>query len=348
MNRGQFNGFVLNGASADPVVRVRVDARGYAMIRARGRVLAYSVMHSAPAACLDGKLGRVEAHLSAQSLARATVEGALGRVDIHALLSATGRAVIEVKLPYIYGRAAVKGRARIGVTAHSLARGGAKVLAQAKLAPKSRLLRRGPVKTRGIADIDAGGVVYVRRWLRSPAEGKAQAFIVSKAHIEARLAALVRAPADAAVDFHVLARAPMGWQGVAFIEIDPAIYKRLPFDEPAPDSRTFNVPAGMTIFYVTDQGTSMFRAQPMQPADTQDFDIEFAEWFPPGDEIVAVGLKVVPAMPMPPSYAIEAQRVKVWVYAGGTSGQKYQISVTATTNDGRTKEVELIVPIKEV
>lgn len=348
MNRGQLNGFVLNGASSDPVVRVRVDAKGYAMVRARGRVLAYSVTHSAPAARLDGRLGRVEAHLSAQSVARAAVEGALGRVNIHALLAATGRAVIEVKLPYIYGRAAVNGRARIGVTAHALARIGATVVGQAKLEPKARLLRRGPVKAKGVAGIEADGVVYVRRWLRSPSEGKAHAFIVSKAHIEARLAALARAQADVAVDFHVLARAPMTWQGIAFIEIDPAIYKRLPFDEPAPDSRTFYVPASMTTFYVTDQGTSMFRTAPMQPADTQDFDIEFSEWFPPGDEIVSVALKAQPAMPMPPSYAIEGQRVKVWIYAGGTSGMKYQISVTATTNDGRTKEVELIVPIKEV
>jgi hypothetical protein len=134
---------------------------------------------------------------------------------------------------------------------------------------------------------------------------------------------------------------------VAFIEIDPDVHKRLPFDEQAPESRTFLVPAGMTTFYVTDQGQSMFRASPMQPADTQDYDIEFADWFPPGDEIVSVQLKVQPTMPMPPSFAFVGQRVKVWIYAGGLSGQKYQISVAATTNDGRTKEVELIVPIKE-
>ena len=348
MNRGQINGFVLNGASADPVVRVRVDAKGYARVRARGRVLAYSVIHAAPAARLGGVLGRVEAHLSAQSLARAAVEGALGRVDIHLLLAVTGRVVIDVTLPTLRGRVSANGRAMVGATPHTLARGGAAAVGQAKLAPKTMLLRRGPVLSQTRADIEANGVVYVRRWLRSPAEGKAQAFIVSAAHIEARLAALVRPMASAAADFHVLARAPMGWQGVAFIEINPAINKRLPFDEPAPDSRTFTVPTGMTTFFVTDQGASMFRTAPMQPADTQDFDIEFAEWFPPGDEIVSVALKAQPAMPMPPSYAIEGQRVKVWIYSGGISGQKYQISVTAATNDGRIKEVELIVPIKEV
>lgn len=348
MNRGQINGFALNGASADPVVRVRVDAKGYARVRARGRVLAYAVVHAAPEASLDGRLGRVEAHLSAQSLARVAVEGALGRVDIRSLLSVTGRVVISVTLPAIRGRVGAKARASIGAKPHTLARFGTAVVGRAQLVPKTTLLRRGPVQARGRADIDASGTVYVRRWLRSPAEGKAQAFIVSTTRIEARLAALVRAEADATVDASVRARMTVAFRGVAFIEIDPAIHKRLPFDEPAPDSRTFTVPAGMTTFYVTDQGTRMFRTAPMQPADTQDFDIEFSEWFPPGDEIASVALKTQPAMPMPPSYAIEGQRVKVWIYAGGTSGQKYQISVTATTNDGRIKEVELIVPIKEV
>lgn len=348
MNRGQMNGFALNGASADPVVRVRVDAKGYARVRARGRVLAYAVMHAAPAASLDGKLGRVEAHLSAQSLARAAVEGALGRVDIRSLLSVTGRVVIDVMLPAIRGRVGAKGRASIGAKPHTLARSGAAVQGRAQFSPQTSLLRRGPVRAKGRADLDADGVVYVRRWQRAPAEGKALAFIATTSRVEARLAALVRAQANASVDFHLQARAPVAFRGVAFIEIDPAIHKRLPFDEPAPDSRTFTVPTGMTTFYVTDQGTSMFRTAPMQPADTQDFDIEFAEWFPPGDEIVSVALKAQPAMPMPPSYAIEGQRVKVWIYAGGASGQKYQISVTATTNDGRIKEVELIVPIKEV
>lgn len=85
-----------------------------------------------------------------------------------------------------------------------------------------------------------------------------------------------------------------------------------------------------------------------QPADVQDYDIEFNEWFPPGDEIVDCHIAAVPSMPMPPSYAISGQRVKVWVYAGGTNGVNYQITVRPTTNDGRVKEVELKVRIKEV
>ncbi|MDR6729335.1 phage fiber-tail adaptor protein [Delftia lacustris] len=347
MNRGALNGFALNGRSADPVVRIRVDVKGYARVRAGGRVLAYAVVQSAPAAALTGPLGRVHAKLSADALARAAVEGALGRIHIRSLLAATGRAIIKVTLPPVRGRVAATARASAAVTAHVLARNAVATMARADFAPQVHLLRRGPVQSSPEARGAADGRIYVRRWLRSPVDGKGQAFIVSQGRVEARLSALIQARAAITARGQRLARAPLQAQGVAFIEIDPAIHKRLPFDEQAPESRTFLVPAGMTTFYVTDQGQSMFRASPMQPADTQDYDIEFADWFPPGDEIVSVQLKVQPAMPMPPSFAFVGQRVKVWIYAGGASGQKYQISVAATTNDGRTKEVELIVPIKE-
>lgn len=347
MNRGALNGFALNGRASDPVVRIRVDAKGYARVRAGGRVLAYAVVHSAPAAALTGPLGRVHAKLSADSVARAAVEGVLGRVHVRSLLAATGRAIVKVTLPPVRGRVAAQARASATVTAHVQARIGVDATARASFKPQARLLRRGPVQSTPTARGTADGRIYVRRWLRSPVDGKGQAFVVTQGRVEARLAALVQAKAAITAHGQRLVRAPLQAQGVAFIEIDPAVHKRLPFDEQAPESRTFLVPAGMTTFYVTDQGQSMFRTSPMQPADTQDYDIEFADWFPPGDEIVSVQLKVQPAMPMPPSFAFVGHRVKVWIYAGGLSGQKYQISVAATTNDGRTKEVELIVPIKE-
>lgn len=87
-----------------------------------------------------------------------------------------------------------------------------------------------------------------------------------------------------------------------------------------------------------------------QPNDVQDYDIDFSEWFPADDVITDAFVDVTPAMPVPPSYAIspDGKRVKVWVYAGGVSGTTYQITVRAATNDGRVKEVELRVRIKEI
>ena len=349
MNSGQLNGYALNGSVGDPVVRIRIDAKGYAQVRSGGRVLSYGKVHVALAARMDGVLGRVRAQLSARSVAQAFASGALGRVDLHGILRATGRAVIEVQLPPIRGMVRARGRATAVVKAHLEARGGIAAGGRAAVTSSGRLLRRGPVGSKPAAQGQATGTVYIRRYLRTPTEGRAKAFIIGNGRIEARLAALVRARAVPTTTGRALVRAPRVWHGVAVIDIDPAIFRRLPFDELAPDSRTFTIPAGMTTFYVTDQGISMFKTSPMQPADTQDYDIEFAEWFPPGDEIISVSLKVsTPAMPVPPSYAIQGQRVKVWVYAGGTSGRSYKISVLATTNDGRAKEVDLTVPIKEV
>lgn len=83
-----------------------------------------------------------------------------------------------------------------------------------------------------------------------------------------------------------------------------------------------------------------------QPNDVQDYDIDFSEWFPPDDTIVSASIDVYPSMPIPCTFAIKHPRIKVWVYEGGTSGIMYKITVTAKTNDGRIKEVELKIRMK--
>lgn len=90
-----------------------------------------------------------------------------------------------------------------------------------------------------------------------------------------------------------------------------------------------------------------------QPNDVQDYDIDFSSWFPEGDVITTVALRVtpaLPALPSAPSYAVspDLRKVKVWFYSGGQSGKRYQLDVLATTDGGRAKEVELRVSIKEI
>jgi hypothetical protein len=84
-----------------------------------------------------------------------------------------------------------------------------------------------------------------------------------------------------------------------------------------------------------------------QPHDVRDYDIDFSPWFPEADVIVSASISATPVMPTPPSYAINGLFVKVWVYAGGTDGVSYKITVLATTRGGRVKEVEIVVKIKE-
>lgn len=87
-----------------------------------------------------------------------------------------------------------------------------------------------------------------------------------------------------------------------------------------------------------------------QPNDVQDYDIDFSDWFPADDVIVSAVVSIVPAMVNPPVFSLspDGKTVKVWMLNGGVTGTKYQITVKASTNDGRVKEVELRVTIKEI
>jgi hypothetical protein len=86
-----------------------------------------------------------------------------------------------------------------------------------------------------------------------------------------------------------------------------------------------------------------------QPADVQDFDIDFTEWLtgmadtapgPTGSTVTAeTGLTVVASV-------LANGVVKVWT-SGGTDGVTYKITATLNTVGGRTKQAEIKVKVKE-
>lgn len=81
-----------------------------------------------------------------------------------------------------------------------------------------------------------------------------------------------------------------------------------------------------------------------QPRDARDYDIDFGEWFPLDDTVVAATVSVEPAG-LTVTYALQHPRVKVWLQDGAIGS--YKVTVVAYTNDGRAKEVELKVRIKD-
>ncbi len=86
-------------------------------------------------------------------------------------------------------------------------------------------------------------------------------------------------------------------------------------------------------------------SQKQQPSETLDYDIDFSDWLPAGDVITTVQLSVDQAG-LTLSYALQSPKVKVWC-SGGTNGITYKITVKATTNDGRVKEVEFKLKVKD-
>lgn len=93
-----------------------------------------------------------------------------------------------------------------------------------------------------------------------------------------------------------------------------------------------------------------------QPAETLDYDIDFSEFLNDGDTLTSTGN---PAVPMPLSvtvaptgltiggtYVLNGTTIKQWL-SGGTDGTKYKVTLTATSNAGRVKQVEFYVRVKD-
>lgn len=83
-----------------------------------------------------------------------------------------------------------------------------------------------------------------------------------------------------------------------------------------------------------------------QPADVQDYDIDFAEYLDALTDTAA--LAVVEADPgiTVVNYLILGKVVKVWL-SGGITGARYKVTIRLTTTGGRTKEVEIRLLVRE-
>lgn len=85
-----------------------------------------------------------------------------------------------------------------------------------------------------------------------------------------------------------------------------------------------------------------------QPGETLDYDIEGGDWLPRDDEIISVAAVADAGISIGSTSIIDSGRtVKVWIF-GGTSGTTYKVQVTMTTDDGRIKENEFKIKVREV
>lgn len=84
-----------------------------------------------------------------------------------------------------------------------------------------------------------------------------------------------------------------------------------------------------------------------QPAEVVDYDIDYSEWLTAGDNVQSAVVDVSPSGLTVDSVFVNDPRVKIWL-AGGTHGTQYKLSVTTTTADGRIKQDEFRVRVKDV
>lgn len=84
-----------------------------------------------------------------------------------------------------------------------------------------------------------------------------------------------------------------------------------------------------------------------QPVEILDYDIDYSEWLTPGDNVESARVEVTPQGLLVDATYINDPRVKVWV-SGGTHGSAYKLTVTMTTADGRRKQDEFRIKVKDV
>lgn len=84
-----------------------------------------------------------------------------------------------------------------------------------------------------------------------------------------------------------------------------------------------------------------------QPVEVKDFDIDYSEWLTAGDNVESVTVVVTPTGLTVESVFVNDPRAKVWL-SGGVDGTQYKLSVTMTSADGRVKQDEFKIKVKDV
>lgn len=83
-----------------------------------------------------------------------------------------------------------------------------------------------------------------------------------------------------------------------------------------------------------------------QPVEKLDYDIDYSAWLTDNDGLNSAVATVDPPGLQLPSPTVSSPRLKLWA-SGGTSGTTYKVSITATTDDGRIKQDELSIKVKD-
>lgn len=82
-----------------------------------------------------------------------------------------------------------------------------------------------------------------------------------------------------------------------------------------------------------------------QSADVLDYDIDYSQWMPVGDHVQSAVVTAATGLTLDSNF-INDPFVKIWI-SGGASGTNYKVTITMTTQDGRIKQDEFNVRVKD-
>lgn len=84
-----------------------------------------------------------------------------------------------------------------------------------------------------------------------------------------------------------------------------------------------------------------------QPVEVKDYDIDYSQWMTTGDNVQSVDVVVSPSGLAVDAVFVNDPRAKIWL-SGGTDGTQYKLTVTMTSADGRVKQDEFKIRVKDV
>jgi hypothetical protein len=85
-----------------------------------------------------------------------------------------------------------------------------------------------------------------------------------------------------------------------------------------------------------------------QPADVLDYDLDFSDWLTGTD--VLTGVVATASGPEDlqiQSASIVGQTAKIWI-SGGISGSTYKVTATISTSEGRVKQLEFKIRVRDL
>ncbi|SNY95572.1 phage fiber-tail adaptor protein [Halomonas sp. hl-4] len=89
----------------------------------------------------------------------------------------------------------------------------------------------------------------------------------------------------------------------------------------------------------------------MQPADEWDYDIDYSDWLPESDGLsestppeVVISPEGLTAESITRDY--DNKRVKIWLL-GGEDGQRYKVEVTTRSREGRVRQDEFYIIVRD-
>jgi hypothetical protein len=84
-----------------------------------------------------------------------------------------------------------------------------------------------------------------------------------------------------------------------------------------------------------------------QPVDRLDYDVTYANWLTEGDNVGSVTTNVTPEGLTVETVYVHDPIVKIWL-SGGESGTTYKVTLTISTDDGRIRQDEFKVKVKDI